>query len=147
MCSSDLIRLKQFNATAAKDMAAAVKELEGKGVQGYVLDLRSNPGGLLMASIAIARQWLDEGVIVSTKTRDGIQDIKRATGHALIANDLLGFINRTYGKNFRLVDLAATVRDDPTTKFERAREDGPGLFGSGDNEASDGASVAASEQP
>lgn len=55
------IRLKQFNATAAKDMAAAVKNLEGQGVQGYVLDLRSNPGGLLMASIAIARQWLDEG--------------------------------------------------------------------------------------
>lgn len=45
-----------------------------------------------------------------------------ATGHALIANDLLGLINRTYGRNFPLVDLAATVRDDPTTKFAPARE-------------------------
>ena len=87
------IRLKQFNATAAKDMAAAVKELEGKGVQGYVLDLRSNPGGLLMASIAIARQWLDEGVIVSTKTRDGIQDVKRANGHALTKRPLVILVN------------------------------------------------------
>jgi carboxyl-terminal processing protease len=87
------IRLKQFNATAAKDMAAAVKELEGKGVQGYVLDLRSNPGGLLMASIAIARQWLDEGIIVSTKTRDGIQDIKRANGRALTKRPLVILVN------------------------------------------------------
>jgi carboxyl-terminal processing protease len=87
------IRLKQFNANAAKDMAAAVKDLEGKDVQGYVLDLRSNPGGLLMASIAIARQWMDEGIIVSTKTRDGIQDIKRANGRALTKRPLVILVN------------------------------------------------------
>jgi len=87
------IRLKQFNATAAKDMAAAVKDLEAKGAQGYVLDLRSNPGGLLMASVAIARQWLDEGVIVSTKTRDGIQDIKRANGRALTKRPMVILVN------------------------------------------------------
>ena len=87
------IRLKQFNANAARDMAAAVKDLESKGVQGYVLDLRSNPGGLLMSSVAIARQWLDEGVIVSTKTRDGIQDIKRANGHALTKRPLVILVN------------------------------------------------------
>jgi carboxyl-terminal processing protease len=87
------IRLKQFNANAARDMAAAVKDLEAKGVQGYVLDLRSNPGGLLMASVAIARQWLDEGVIVSTKTRDGIQDTKRANGNALTKRPLVILIN------------------------------------------------------
>jgi carboxyl-terminal processing protease len=77
------IRLKQFNANAAQDMAEALKKLEAQNVQGYVLDLRSNPGGLLMASVTIARQWMDEGVIVSTKTREGIQDVKRANGRAL----------------------------------------------------------------
>jgi carboxyl-terminal processing protease len=87
------IRLKQFNANAAKDMAAALKDLEGQGVEGYVLDLRSNPGGLLMASIAIARQWMDEGIIVSTKTRDGIQDIKRANGRALTRRPLVILVN------------------------------------------------------
>ena len=87
------IRLKQFNANAAKDMADALKKLEGDKVQGYVLDLRSNPGGLLMASIAIARQWMDEGVIVSTKTRDGIQDTKRANGRALTQRPLVVLVN------------------------------------------------------
>ena len=87
------IRLKQFNATATKDMRLAVKDLEEKGAQGYVLDLRSNPGGLLMASVEIARQWLNEGTIVSTKTRDGIQDVKRANGRALTTKPMVVLVN------------------------------------------------------
>lgn len=87
------IRLKQFNANATKDMRAAIRELEAKGVQGYVLDLRSNPGGLLMASVEITRQWLDDGVIVSTKTRDGVRDIKRASGKALTKAPVVVLVN------------------------------------------------------
>jgi carboxyl-terminal processing protease len=87
------IKLKQFNANAAKDMRIALEDLESKGVQGYVLDLRSNPGGLLVASIDIARQLLNEGIIVSTKTRDGIQDIKRATGRAITNKPLVVLVN------------------------------------------------------
>ena len=87
------IRLKQFNANATKDMRAAIRELETKGAQGYVLDLRSNPGGLLMASVEIARQWLDDGVIVSTKTREGVQDIKRASGKALTKAPVVVLVN------------------------------------------------------
>jgi carboxyl-terminal processing protease len=87
------VRLKQFNANASKDMRAALRELEASGVQGYILDLRSNPGGLLMASIDIARQWLNEGVIVSTKTRDGIQKIDKATGRALTDKPLVVLVN------------------------------------------------------
>ncbi|MEA5410729.1 S41 family peptidase [Synechococcus sp. BA-120 BA3] len=87
------IRLKQFSATATKDMRAAVRDLEAQGVQGYVLDLRSNPGGLLVASVEIARQWINEGIIVSTKTRDGIQDVKRATGQALTTKPMVVLVN------------------------------------------------------
>ena len=87
------IRLKQFTATAAKDMRLALQDLESKGAQGYVLDLRSNPGGLLVASVEIAREWLNEGTIVSTKTRDGIQDIKRATGRAITDKPLVILVN------------------------------------------------------
>ncbi|MFM8524128.1 MAG: S41 family peptidase [Cyanobacteriota bacterium] len=86
------IRLKQFTANASRDMRAAIKDLEPK-VDGYVLDLRSNPGGLLMASVDIARQWLNEGTIVSTRTRDGIQDVKRANGHALTTKPLVILVN------------------------------------------------------
>ncbi|WP_415410753.1 S41 family peptidase [Synechococcus sp. A10-1-5-9] len=87
------IRLKQFNAKASREMRAAIRKLEQKGAQGFVLDLRSNPGGLLEASVDIARQWLDEGTIVSTKTRDGIQDIRRATGNAVTDRPVVVLVN------------------------------------------------------
>lgn len=87
------IRLKQFNANATKDMRKTMRELEAEGVDGYVLDLRSNPGGLLMASVEIARQWLNEGTIVSTKTRSGITDVKRATGRAITDRPLVVLVN------------------------------------------------------
>ena len=87
------IRLKQFTATAARDMRLAINDLEAESPDGYVLDLRSNPGGLLAASVSIAREWLNEGTIVSTKTRDGIQDIKRATGRAITDKPLVILVN------------------------------------------------------
>ncbi len=49
------IRLKQFNANASREMRSAINKLEKEGADGYVLDLRSNPGGLLQSSIDIAR--------------------------------------------------------------------------------------------
>jgi carboxyl-terminal processing protease len=87
------IRLKQFNANASKDMRAALREMEKEGVDGYVIDLRSNPGGLLMASVEIARQLLNEGTIVSTQTRRGITDVQRANGRALTDRPLVVLVN------------------------------------------------------
>ncbi len=87
------IRLKQFNANASKEMRSAIRDLEKQGAEGYVLDLRSNPGGLLEASVDIARQWLDEGTIVSTKTREGIQDVRRATGNAVTDRPVVVLVN------------------------------------------------------
>ncbi|MEB3163140.1 MAG: S41 family peptidase [Prochlorothrix sp.] len=77
------IRLTQFSANAAEEMREAIEDLEKQGVEGYVLDLRSNPGGLLYASIEIARMWMDEGTIVSTVDRKGLVDEEKANNRAL----------------------------------------------------------------
>ncbi|TVQ20654.1 MAG: S41 family peptidase [Leptolyngbya sp. DLM2.Bin15] len=77
------IRLTQFSANAAQEMEEAIQTLQDQGVSGYVLDLRSNPGGLLYSSIDIARMWLDEGGIVSTVNRQGVSDREVANGTAL----------------------------------------------------------------
>lgn len=77
------IRLIQFSENAASEMRAAIQDLEKQKVDGYVLDLRSNPGGLLQASIEIARMWLESGTIVSTVNRQGITDKQSANNRAL----------------------------------------------------------------
>ena len=118
------IRLKQFNANASKEMRAAIRKLEGEGVIGYVLDLRSNPGGLLEASVDIARQWLDEGTIVSTKTRNGIQDVRRATGSALTQRPVVVLVNEGSASASEI--LSGALQDN-----QRAQLVGQKTFGKG----------------
>ncbi|MCS6813696.1 MAG: S41 family peptidase [Cyanobacteria bacterium] len=83
------IRLNQFSANASGEMRDAIKALEQQQVVGYILDLRSNPGGLLYASIEIARMWLNEGTIVSTVNRQGVTDLERANRRALTNKPLV----------------------------------------------------------
>jgi carboxyl-terminal processing protease len=87
------IRLTTFNEYAARDMQQAIAEQERANVAGYVLDLRSNPGGLLYASIDIARMWIDRGTIVSTVDRQGISDRESATNKALTDKPLVVLVD------------------------------------------------------
>ncbi|MEN9205377.1 MAG: S41 family peptidase [Thermostichales cyanobacterium DRC_bins_46] len=73
------IRLTQFNGNAVAEVAAAIQAGEQHHAQGYILDLRNNPGGLLQAAITIAQMWLDKGDIVLVTDRHGIQDSISAT--------------------------------------------------------------------
>lgn len=77
------IRLVQFSANAAAEMRTALEQLEKQQVTGYILDLRSNPGGLLYASVEIARMWIQDGTIVSTVNRQRDSDREEATQRAL----------------------------------------------------------------
>jgi carboxyl-terminal processing protease len=83
------IRLNQFSANAAQEMRDSIEEFEKEKVVGYILDLRSNPGGLLYASVEIARMWLDEGAIVSTVNRGGEVDREQATNRAITDKPLV----------------------------------------------------------
>ena len=87
------IRLTTFNENAAKDMQNAIKSQEKEDVVGYVLDLRSNPGGLLYSSINIARMWINDGTIVSTVDRKGVSDRESATHKALTQKPLVVLVN------------------------------------------------------
>jgi carboxyl-terminal processing protease len=70
------VRLSQFQEGSSADLQAEVEHLAASvgGVDelsGLVLDLRDNPGGLLSEAVAISDLFLDEGVIVSTRSRGG----------------------------------------------------------------------------
>lgn len=87
------IRLNQFSAQAGDEMKAAIEKLEKDKVQGYILDLRSNPGGLLYASVDIARQWLPDGKIVSTVDRRGEVEQQSANNTALSNKPLVVLVD------------------------------------------------------
>jgi carboxyl-terminal processing protease len=77
------IQLREFNSHASEQMLEAIEELQDQQVDGFVLDLRGNPGGLLRSSIEIARMWMDAGAIVSTIDREGDRQEVRANRTAL----------------------------------------------------------------
>jgi carboxyl-terminal processing protease len=64
-------------------MRVAIRTLKDQKVDAYVLDLRGNPGGLLNASIEIARMWLDDGHIVKTVDRKGSSSQTQANRTAI----------------------------------------------------------------
>ena len=64
------IRLTSFNENSSDQIKKKIKEIENnKNITSYILDLRNNPGGLLNQAIKIADFFLDNGEIVSTKSR------------------------------------------------------------------------------
>ncbi len=64
------IRLTQFTPKAALEVLKAISRSEKNGeLNGLILDLRFNPGGLLDEAVKIADMFIDEGTIVSTKGR------------------------------------------------------------------------------
>lgn len=67
------VRLTQFQQNSGKEIADAIKAAKDKtkdNIRGIVLDLRSNPGGLLTEAVNVSSIFLKDGVVVSTEGRD-----------------------------------------------------------------------------
>lgn len=65
------IRITQFQAQTGSDFAKGLKKLKEQTTKlsGLIIDLRNNPGGVLLAAVDVADQLIDEGLIVYTKGR------------------------------------------------------------------------------
>ncbi len=76
------IKISRFAMTTYDEFMEAMRELKGQGMERLVLDLRSNPGGVMEAAVQIADEFLTEGqAIVRTKGRsDRLNQEIRATG-------------------------------------------------------------------
>jgi carboxyl-terminal processing protease len=120
------IRLTQFNANAATEIANAISSLEKKGAVGYILDLRNNPGGLLQAGIEIARLWLNSGTIVYTVNRYGIQGSFEAMNTALTNDPLVILVNQGTASASEI--LAGALQDNGRAMLVGETTFGKGLI-------------------
>jgi carboxyl-terminal processing protease len=119
------IRLTQFSANAAQEMRAAIKALEAQRVTGYILDLRSNPGGLLYSSVEIARMWIDQGGIVSTVDRQGETDRQEANNRALTDKPMVVLVDGGSASASEI--LSGALQDDKRATLVGTKTFGKGL--------------------
>lgn len=118
------IRLVQFSGNAAKEMKEAITLGEKENVTGYILDLRSNPGGLLYSSVEIARMFIDEGKIVSTVDRVGEVEVHNANGNILTKKPIVVLVD---GGSASASEILSGALQD----YDRAVVVGTQTFGKG----------------
>jgi carboxyl-terminal processing protease len=72
------IRLREFGSKASEKMEAGLEELLAQNPRGIVFDLRYNPGGWLDQALKVADLFLDDGVILTQRWKDGSEEVFRA---------------------------------------------------------------------
>ena len=106
------IRLTSFNENSGKQIAEEINKFEkNKNVNAYILDLRNNPGGLLSQAIKITDYFLNNGEIVSTKSRKASENRKwfAKKGDLTNGKTLLVLIN--YGSASASEIVAGALKD------------------------------------
>ncbi|MDH3503597.1 MAG: S41 family peptidase [Nitrospirota bacterium] len=77
------VRLSQFQEATVDDLSTELEKLVSKNIQGLILDLRNNPGGLLTAAVGVSEQFLESGrLVVSIQGRNGKKDEYRARANS-----------------------------------------------------------------
>lgn len=121
------LRISQFQNRTGPDLIKAIGNLQSQGeLNGLILDLRNNPGGVLSAAIEVTDAFIDQGLIVSTKGRDEFLDSKyEATNATVLANEpIVVLIN---GGSASAAEIVAGALQD----HERAVLIGTPSFGKG----------------
>jgi carboxyl-terminal processing protease len=72
------IHIREFTKPTKAQFDEALQEAVDSGKRGVVLDLRNNPGGLLSTTVEIADEFLDDGIVLSERERDGNERSFRA---------------------------------------------------------------------
>ena len=121
------IRLTSFNENSGKQIKREIDILEkNKDVKSYILDLRNNPGGLLSQAIKISDYFLDNGEIVSTKSRKKSENRKWFAQKGDLTNGKTLIVLINYGSASASEIVAGALKD-----HKRAILIGENSFGKG----------------
>ena len=106
------IRLTSFNENSSDQIKKKVKKLnKNKNLKGYILDLRNNPGGLLSQAIKISDFFLENGEIVSTKSRQASENRKWFAKKGDLTNGKTLIILINYGSASASEIVAGALKD------------------------------------
>ena len=121
------IRLTSFNENSGKQIEREINKLEkDKKVKAYILDLRNNPGGLLSQAIRISDFFLEDGEIVSTKSRKTSENRKWFAKKGDLTNGKTLVVLINYGSASASEIVAGALKD-----HKRAILIGENSFGKG----------------
>ena len=121
------IRLTSFNENSSEQIKSKIKVLEKDGnINAYILDLRNNPGGLLSQAIRITDFFLDNGEIVSTKSRKNSENRKWFAKKGDLTNGKTLIVLINYGSASAAEIVAGALKD-----HKRAIIIGENSFGKG----------------
>jgi len=124
-----LIRITQFGERTVGEVRAALQAISRRcttdGVNGIVIDLRNNGGGLLESAVDVCNLFLDAGVIVSTQTKDGTTVPRLATTDHLVPEiPIVVLINELTASASEIV--AACLHDNKRATIAGSRSFGKG---------------------
>ena len=106
------IRLTQFNENSSSQIKKKIIEFKKKNnMKGYILDLRNNPGGLLTQAITISDFFLNNGEIVSTKSRKKFENRKWFAKKGDLINGKPLIIITNYGSASASEIVAGALKD------------------------------------
>ncbi len=106
------IRLTSFNENSSEQIKDQIKKFEkNQNVNSYILDLRNNPGGLLTQAIKVSDFFLDNGEIVSTKSRKSSENRKWFAKRGDLINGKTLIILINYGSASASEIVAGALKD------------------------------------
>ncbi len=133
------LRITQFSEGVPEQVKEALKELSEKDIEGIVLDLRNNSGGLVSSGLAVADSFLSEKPIVETKNREEIKDPIPSNKETLYDGPLVTLVNGGTASASEI--LAGALQDNGRSLLLGKRTFGKGLIQTLTN-LSDGSGLA-----
>jgi carboxyl-terminal processing protease len=119
------IRLTQFARNSYDDMKAIMSDLSERGIKGFILDLRFDPGGLLDSAVEISDLFVNDGVIVSIRERNQPEnEIRGRARGSLLDFPMVCLVNGYSASGSEIV--SACLQD-----HDRARVIGERSYGKG----------------
>ncbi len=120
------LRITQFSEGVPEQVNEALQELSEKGIEGLVLDLRNNSGGLVSSGLAVADAFLSDKPIVETKNREGINDAIPSNKETLYEGPMVTLVNGGTASASEI--LAGALQDNERSTLVGSKTFGKGLI-------------------